>query len=311
MSETQVRGMELPFFAYQLSIAMKTGRDMTDVAQAFYKDYNMATDIKVSKAMLKLYHDDVDPKFYPAFFSTVETKYNNNFDAFVDDLFATSIFADEAKTNEAIKANNVELIKNDIAFKMMQDMFAKYSELAGQAKNFNENLDKGRRLYMKGLMEMQPTKNFYPDANFTMRLTYGKVLGYTGKDAVNYKFNTTLKGVMEKEIPGDFEFDVDPRLKKVYETKDYGQYGNADGTMSVCFLSNNDITGGNSGSPIMNGKGQLIGLAFDGNWEAMSGDIAFEPELQRTINVDVRYVLLILDKVLGAKNLVDELHLVK
>jgi hypothetical protein len=157
---------------------------------------------------------------------------------------------------------------------------------------------------------MDKTKNFYPDANFTMRLTYGKVGDYRPRDGVIYDYYTTLDGVMEKEIPGDYEFDVSPRLKELWEKKDFGIYGE-NGTLNVCFISNNDITGGNSGSPIMNGNGELLGLAFDGNWEAMSGDIAFEPKLQKTISVDIRYVLWIMDKFAGAKHLVDEMKIVK
>ena len=311
MMETQVRGIEIVGFAGQLDKLMQGEIDLAEAAKGFYKNYNMPTDLKATKAMLKLYHADIDAKFYPTFFASVEANYNNDFDKFVDELFANSVLASEEKFSQAIAAEDFNAIRNDMAFKIMKDIYAKFKELRGQVQKFNNNLTTGRRLFMKGLMEMESEKTFYPDANFTMRLTYGSVLGYKGQDAVSYHFETTLKGVMEKAIPGDFEFDLDPRLKKVYEDKDYGQYGNADGTMSVCFLSNNDITGGNSGSPILNGKGQLIGLAFDGNWEAMSGDIAFEPDLQRTINVDVRYVLLVLDKVLGAKHLVDELNLTK
>jgi len=186
----------------------------------------------------------------------------------------------------------------------------KYREVSEKAKSFNADLAKGRRLYIAGLMEMDKNKNFYPDANFTMRLTYGKVGDYKARDAVMYDYYTTLDGVMEKEIPGDFEFDVPARLKELWKKKDYGIYGQ-NGVMNVCFTSNNDITGGNSGSPIMNGNGELLGLAFDGNWEAMSGDIAFEPELQKTISVDIRYVLWIIDKYGNAKHLVDEMKIVK
>jgi hypothetical protein len=157
---------------------------------------------------------------------------------------------------------------------------------------------------------MNPDKKYYPDANFTMRLTYGQVLDYYPADAVHFDYYTTLKGVMEKEDPDNWEFVVPEKLKELYATKDYGRYGQ-NGEMVVGFITNNDITGGNSGSPVMNGKGELIGLAFDGNWEAMSGDIAFEPELQRTICVDIRYVLFIIDKFAGATNIIDELTINK
>ncbi len=168
-------------------------------------------------------------------------------------------------------------------------------ELRKKSSEFGENLGKGRRLFIAGLREMDPAIVAYPDANFTMRLSYGSVNGYDPRDAVHYKYFTELKGVMEKEDPDNFEFEVDPKLKDLYNEKDYGPYGDGN-IMPVCFLTNNDITGGNSGSPVINGKGELLGLAFDGNWEAMSGDIAFEPDLQRTIVVDIRYVLFIMDK---------------
>ena len=158
---------------------------------------------------------------------------------------------------------------------------------------------------------MDPSIVQYPDANMTMRMTYGQVLDYFPADAIHYDYTTTLSGLMEKEDPSSDEFTVPTKLKELYNKKDFGQYVNSKGDITTCFLSNNDITGGNSGSPILNAEGQLIGLAFDGNWEAMSGDIAFEPALQRTINVDIRYVLFIIDKYAGAKNLIDELKIIK
>ena len=163
---------------------------------------------------------------------------------------------------------------------------------------------------MAGLMEMQPDKLFSPDANSTMRLTYGTISGYHPADAVTYDYKTTLDGVMEKEDPTVREFNVPAKLKEIWQKKDYGRYGNPDGTLNVCFTTNNDITGGNSGSPVMNARGELIGLAFDGNWESMSGDIIFEPELQKCIVVDIRYVLLILDKYFDAQNLIGEMKFV-
>ncbi|MCK5338441.1 MAG: S46 family peptidase, partial [Bacteroidales bacterium] len=174
----------------------------------------------------------------------------------------------------------------------------------------NDYLSRGNRLFVAGLREMDGDKVFYPDANFTMRLTYGSVQDYFPGDAVRYEYFTTLDGVMEKEDPDNWEFVVPDKLKELWENKDYGIYGEGE-MMPVCFLTDHDITGGNSGSPVINGDGALIGLAFDGNWEAMSGDIAFEPALQRTINVDIRYVLFIIDKYAGAQNIIDELTIVK
>jgi hypothetical protein len=175
----------------------------------------------------------------------------------------------------------------------------------------NEDVDMYNRLFQSGLMKMQANKVFSPDANFTMRLSYGVVGDYSPSDAVKYKHFTTLKGVMEKEDSTNWEFVVPSKLKTLYETKDFGQYADGNGQIPVCFISDNDITGGNSGSPVINGDGHLIGLAFDGNWEAMSGDLAFEPELQKTISVDIRYVLFIVDKFAGASNLIQEMKIIK
>ena len=167
------------------------------------------------------------------------------------------------------------------------------------------------KAFAAGLLEWQKGKPSYPDANSTMRLTYGHVGGYSPKDGLNYNYFTTLKGVIEKENPDDPEFIVPAKVKALYEAGDYGKYADADGTLHTCFLSNNDITGGNSGSPIMNAKGELIGLAFDGNWESMSSDVMFEPALQRCINVDIRYVLWMVDRFGGASHLVREMDLVR
>ena len=183
-----------------------------------------------------------------------------------------------------------------------------FQELAGQNA---QALAAARKLYTEGLLEWKKGEPSYPDANFTMRLTYGTVGGYSPKDAVEYRYYTTLDGVMEKEDPDNWEFVVPEKLKELWKNQDFGQYAMADGKMPVAFLSNNDITGGNSGSPIMNSRGELIGLAFDGNWESMSSDVMFEPDLQRCINVDIRYVLFIVDKFGGAGWLIEEMDIVK
>ena len=184
-------------------------------------------------------------------------------------------------------------------------------ELYSTVSDAADALAEPSKAYAAALLEWNSGTPVYPDANMTCRLTYGTVKGYEPRDGVVYKYYTTLKGVMEKEDPGNYEFRVPARLKEIYETGDYGDYASANGELVTCFLTNLDITGGNSGSPVMDADGNLIGLAFDGNWEAMSGDVIFEPELQRCICVDIRYVLLMLDKFGGAGYLLDEMNIVK
>jgi hypothetical protein len=276
----------------------------------FFKDYNAETDKKISVAMLRLFAENVRPEFRPDFFATISKKYKNDYQKYVDNVFEKSIFVDQNKLNAFLKSPDVKTLQKDPAFRIAMSVYRKYFEIDDQYKVFDENLDKGHRLFISGLMEMQKDRIFYPDANSTMRLTYGRVGDYQARDAVHYEYFTTLKGVMEKEDPNNPEFIVDKRLKEFYNNRDYGRYGTGD-VMPVCFTTNNDITGGNSGSPVINGEGQLIGIAFDGNWEAMSSDLAFEPSLQKCISVDIRYVLFIIDKFAGATHLIKEMNIVE
>jgi len=282
--------------------------ESTEASTKYFKNYNADTDRKMLAAMLQLYYCDVPKHMQPAYLETMYKKYKGCFDAYADAIFSKTIFSDQTNVALFLVDPKLKTLEKDPAWKLYKAFSANSAVIDSLVAPANDLLTKGRRLFVKGLREMQTDRNFYPDANGTMRLTYGKVLDYSPADAIAYNYITTLDGVMEKEDASSWEFVVPDKLKKLYQAKDYGQYGE-NGKMVVAFLTDNDITGGNSGSPVLNGKGELTGLAFDGNWEAMSGNYAFEPELQRTICVDIRYVLFVIEKYAGAQNLIKELDI--
>ena len=277
--------------------------------ELFYKDYDEATDRDVAKRMFTIYREN--NKHLPSIYEKIDREFGGNSDAYVDWLYDNSQLTSYEKY-QAVVALDAEAreaaFKNDPVYELALSLFELYNEFVPAVTAANEKYAEGHRLYIKGLMMMQPDKAWASDANFTIRLTYGNVLPYSPADGIIYSHYTTLEGVMAKEDPSNpVEFTVPERLKELYAKKDYGRYADENGDLPVAFLVNCDITGGNSGSPVMDKKGRLIGLAFDGNWEAMSGDVAFEPELQRTIAVDIRYVLFIIEKYAGAEWLLDEL----
>ena len=282
--------------------------DAMKAVTAAYDDYSVATDRKVAKAMMKFYRENAAPENYPAGLS--EDFATMDIDAFVDNLFDSSDFTSKEKLEKAVAEKGTGIFE-DPACAVGMSIYAQTLAANVRASKSAEDLAAARKTYTAGLLEWKKGEPSYPDANFTMRLTYGTVGGYSPKDAVIYKHYTTLDGVMEKEDPDNWEFVVPERLKYLWKTRDFGKYAMKDGKMPVAFLSNNDITGGNSGSPVLNANGELIGLAFDGNWESMSSDVMFEPELQRCINVDIRYVLFIVEKFGGAKWLIDEMDIVR
>ncbi|PLX11884.1 MAG: serine protease [Marinilabiliales bacterium] len=284
--------------------------ELANYGKKYYRDYLKETDQKIATALFQILKDDLDGKFYPEYFIMAMKEYDGNVKKFVDNLYNQSIFANEEAFNDFIKKPKADVLAQDALFQLAMSVEAKYNDLYAQSKNYDEQLLKGHRLFVKGVMEMEKDGNFYPDANFTMRLTYGKVGGYSPRDAVYYKHYTTLKGVMEKEDPNNYEFIVPEKLKQLYITKDYGRYAYND-EMHVCFITDNDITGGNSGSPVVNGNGELIGLAFDSNWEGMTGDIEFEEEMQKTVCTDIKYIVWLLEKFLGAQRIVDEMTFVE
>jgi len=276
----------------------------------FYKDYSVSTDKKVAKALIALFKEKVPATDLPAFYKTIDSDYNGNIDAAVDALFNHSAFVSEEKLNAALAGDKTALLK-DPAYLVATDISSSMMKYMRDLEQYRTQYAKGQKQYIAGILEMKAGHAIYPDANSTMRLTYGKVLNYSPKDGVIYDYVTTMDGVMQKEDPKNWEFVVPAKLKELYNAKDFGQYAMKDGRMPVAFLTNNDITGGNSGSPVMNKKGELIGTAFDGNWESMSSDIIFEPSLQRCINVDIRYTLFIMDKFGGAGYLLNEMKIAK
>ena len=281
-----------------------------------YKDYNEALDRKETVALLGFYRDNQNPELLPQLDSLAEgfdTFATMDLQAYTDYLFEKSVFTSREKLEKSLESEEfLGTLFTDPAFKLALTAYQQAFTLYSQMMIFEEAGKEANKAYTAGQLEWMAGQPSYPDANFTMRLSYGQVLPYSPKDGLVYNYFTTSDGILEKENPDDPEFIVPAKLKELILKKDFGRYADpADGKLHVCFLTNNDITGGNSGSPVMDGDGNLIGLAFDGNWEAMSSDVLFEPELQRCICVDIRYVLFCIDKLGGAGSLLKEMTLVK
>ncbi|MEA3477922.1 MAG: S46 family peptidase [Bacteroidota bacterium] len=296
------------------AIYEETITELREGAADHFKNYYAPADQRVMASLFEIYYEDVPRDFIPEAFIDMLDKQKGDFDALAAYVFENSIFSSEAKVNEFLDKPKFKTLDKDPAIILASAFQGPMAEAGMAYRSLQTEMNKNDRLFIGGLREMNPDKVYYPDANSTMRLSYGSVEDYFPADAVHYDFITTLNGVMEKEDPDNDEFIVEDKLKELYKKQDFGPYGqtiNGKKEMITCFLSTNDITGGNSGSPVINGSGELIGIAFDGNWEAMSGDIAFEPDLQRTICVDIRYVLFIIDKFANAQNIIDELSIHK
>lgn len=285
---------------------------LTDRIKPFFKDYEMSLDKKNLAAMMRVVKERVPAQYLPDIYKKVDKKYKGDYEKYAADVFKKTSYLSYEKVEKALKdEKQYGKLKgdpvNELSISTLSSMF-ELQQLMGDARY---GISKGERIYFAGLKEMYPEKALFSDANFTMRMSYGSVGGYRPYDAAWYNYYSTEKGVLEKENPEDDEFYVQPEILDMINSKDFGQYANKDGNLQLCFLTNNDITGGNSGSPVFDKNARVIGLAFDGNWEAMSGDIAFEPDLQRCIAVDIRYVLYMIDKWGKCPRLIEELHLVR
>lgn len=279
--------------------------------ESHFKDYHMPTDQKVFAALMQMVYDGLSPDQRPKVLTDLYQKYKGNWTLAAAKIYPKTIFTSRERCEAFLNNPNLKKLQKDPLYALTTGMIQFYREqLAPPYRAAIDQIDQANKTYLKGLLEMNAGKPMYPDANSTERLTYGRVLDYYPRDAVHYRHYTSADGVVHKYRDGDREFDVPDDLLATLKRKDYGRYGK-NGELTVCFLTDTDITGGNSGSPVLNAEGHLIGIAFDGNWEAMTGDLVYDSELKRTISVDIRYVLFIVDKYAGAKNIISEMTVVE
>ena len=285
---------------------------MTAAFRRFFdKDYVPEVDKKIAKVMLTEYRRLIPHTSQPAYFAIIDKKYKGDIERFLDDIFAKSIFASRENYNKFLKRPTAKALLNDPMILFAQSVENERENLSNSLKSYDAAYNRAHRTYVKGLLEMEKDKKHWPDANFTLRLTYGQVKGYHPRDCVYYTHQTTLDGVMEKEDSTNWEFVVPQKLKDLYRAKDFGRYATKDGRMPVAFCATTHTTGGNSGSPVMNANGELIGINFDRNWEGVGGDIEYLPDYQRSIIVDIRYVLFLIEKYGEAEGLLQEMEIIE
>ncbi len=283
--------------------------------EGFFKDYNAKLDKEIFILLMQAYYDNCDKSTLSEETDKLLKSYKYNISALADEIYSKSVFLQQGKLFKTLEDGNkktVASLKNDILFRLIKPIFNNYIDgVSSKLQELDNNIKRLDRFWTKALMEMQTEKTFYPDANLTLRIAYGKVDGYDPRDGVSYKYYTTIEGIMEKEDPNVYDYVVEPKLKQLYMNKDYGQYAMKNGEMPVAFVATNHTTGGNSGSPVLDGNGHLVGINFDRCWEGTMSDIQYDPDQCRNISVDIRYCLFIIDKFAGAKHLVDEMTIVR
>ena len=289
--------------------------ELKETSAAFFKDYYQPIDEEVAVTMLTAYRAAQPEDFRPEILNEIDKKFKGDVKAYVDYLFGKTMFTSEEKVNKFLdefKPSKVKKLEKDPAVVAANSMMDFYVEnVMAKSRECNAKINNLRRVYMEGQMKMIPEvfpeRNLYPDANFTLRVTYGKVGGFKPRDAVEYRHFTTLDGIMQKENPDIYDYVVTDRLRELYEAKDFGRYADKDGSMHVAFIAGNHTTGGNSGSPILNAEGKLLGLNFDRTWEGTMSDLIYDPSICKNISVDIRYVLFLIDKYAGCTRLIDEM----
>lgn len=318
LNEAGLNGAEIVRYVLSLEQVLKDTKPedikkvLSDRGDKFYKDYDPTTDSKILAEMMQLYNRDLPDSWRPQEVSKAGQK--GDYTAFAAEIFKKSAFVSAERFKKFVDKADSDVIKkiqNDPAYRLAVSILLFNAEkIEPELSSINWEINRLNRVWLKGLMEMNPDKIFYPDANSTLRVAYGKIKGYSPRDAVSYTYYTTLDGIIEKDNPAIYDYNVPQRLRELYENKDFGPY-TQDGEVPVCFIATNHTTGGNSGSPVLNADGQLIGLNFDRAWDGVMSDLQYDPEICRNISVDMRYVLFIIDKLAGAGHLIEEMDIIK
>ena len=324
LNEAIFRGPEILYFSYSMQREIKKAIESRNTnmldelekkAVNFYKNYDESIDEKMLSAMLEMYYYNVPEYQHPSIFKKIKNQpfsRSLDFDYFASQVFKKSIYSSQNKFSKFIKTPSLYKLSSDPSYQIIESIYSFYTNNISQTrKEVRDELSENNRLFISALKEMNSSNPLYSNANSTLRLSYGNVKDYIPSDAIHYDYYTTIAGIIEKEDSANEEFVVPEKLIDLYNDKNFGRYADSDGNLRVNFIDNNDITGGNSGSPVLNAYGELVGTAFDGNWEAMSGDIMYEQELQRCISVDIRYILFIIDKYAEAGYLIDEMTIAK